>query len=70
MDMSTPRRILTARIYPLGAEPGDDLSAMTTIAERLDCVAVLSERMWQLTGNPPAGYSRTEMPIRVLRPHE
>lgn len=70
MDMSTPRRIMTARIYPLGAEPGDDLSAMTTIAERLAMVAVLSERMWQLTGTATMRYARAELPGRVLRPHE
>jgi len=61
---------MTLRIYPLGAEPGDDLSALTTIAERLAMVAVLSERMWQLTGTPTVRYARAELPGRVLRPHE
>ena len=61
------RRITTARVFRLGEEPGDDLSATTTPEERLAMVEGLSRRMWELTGRPIAGYARHEMPVRVRR---
>ena len=68
--MPIPRHLWPVRIFPLGKEPGDDLSATTTVAERLAMVAVLSERLWRLTGRPVPEYTRSTMPGRVLRPHE
>jgi len=42
--MSIPRRDRPIRIFPLGGEPSDDLSATTTAEERLGMVTVLSEQ--------------------------
>ncbi|MGI8519088.1 MAG: hypothetical protein ACR2MC_00505 [Actinomycetota bacterium] len=64
----TPRRAWPVRVYRLGDEPGDDLSAVSTPEERLAMVAELSRRMWELTGRPVPSYSRAAMPGRVLRP--
>jgi hypothetical protein len=58
----------SARVYRLGEEPGDDLSALTTPEQRLAMVTVLSRRMWELTGRPVPSYERASMPGRVLRP--
>lgn len=70
MDMSHPRHDWPIRVFPLGGEPSDDLSATTTVVERLGLVAVLSERGWRLTGKPFPTYSRSTMPGRVIRRHE
>jgi hypothetical protein len=65
--MSTsPRR--PVRVFKLGEEPGDDLSATTTAEERLLMVHELSRRMWELTGRPIPRYARNELPVRVIRP--
>ncbi|MEO6057525.1 MAG: hypothetical protein ABIQ49_11855 [Gemmatimonadales bacterium] len=57
----------TARVYRLGEEPGDDLSAHSTPEQRLAMVTVLTRRMWMLTGRPMPSYTRAAMPGRVLR---
>ncbi len=62
------RRPWPVRLYRLGDEPGDDLSAVSTPEERLAMVAELSRRMWELTGRPAPSYSRPGMPGRVFRP--
>ncbi|MDQ3137712.1 MAG: hypothetical protein M3Q93_09000 [Gemmatimonadota bacterium] len=62
------RRQWPVRIYRLGEEPPDDLSRLTTPAERVAMVWELSARMWELTGQPSPGYSRATMPGRVIRP--
>lgn len=59
---------LPVHVYRLGTEPGDDLSDSTTAEERLAMMAILSERMWRLTGWPWPSYARCDIPIRVLRP--
>lgn len=65
---STPRRSgMSIRVRRLGEEPSDDLSATTTAEDRLEMVAVLSRRMWELTGSPTPSYTREEMPVRVFR---
>lgn len=64
---SARRRVLTARVFRLGDEPGDDLSAGTTPEQRLAMVAELSRRMWELTGRPIPSYTRAEMPGQVIR---
>lgn len=61
------RRLTTARVVRLGEEPRDDLSSALTPAERIELVATLSRRMWELTGRPFPRYSRAEMPGRVVR---
>ena len=68
--MPTPptRTGMPVRVYRLGDEPGDDLSATTTVEERLAMVHELSRRMWELTGRPVPRYPRAEMPVRVIRP--
>ena len=67
--MAAPRRVregLTVRVYRLGEEPGDDLRASTTPEQRLEMVAELSRRMWELTGQPVPRYERSRMPGRVV----
>jgi len=63
----TPRR-WTIRVYRLGEEPADDLSALSTPEQRLAMVTVLTRRMWELTGLPVPSYERAAMPGRVRRP--
>ncbi len=58
---------MPVRVYRLGEEPSDDLSAITTADQRLAMVWELSARMWALTGKPLASYTRAEMPVRVIR---
>jgi len=55
------------RAFRLGEEPGDDLSASTTVAERLEMVWTLRDRMWELTGRSLPSYRRAEIPVRVIR---
>lgn len=55
------------RVYRLGEEPGDDLSAVTTPEQRLAMVWELTARMWALTGRPRTSPPRAEMPVRVIR---
>ena len=61
------RRELQARVFRLGDEPGDDLSATTTVEQRLEMVVELSRRMWELTGQPVPSYTRSTMPVVVRR---
>ena len=61
------RRVTQARVVRLGEEPGDDLSATTTVEERLAMVSELSRRMWELTGRPLPTYTRATLPARVIR---
>lgn len=55
-------------MYRLGEEPGDDLSASTTVAERIAMVWELTVRAWALARRPMPGFTRAEMPIVVRRP--
>lgn len=69
-DHSTTRRDPTLwpiRIFRLGEEPGDDLSDTTTPGQRLEMVWTLRDRMWELTGQPIPTYSRSEIPIKIIR---
>lgn len=63
-----PRGPRTVRVFRLGQEPADDLSSLTTAEQRLAMVALLTHRMWELTGRPVPSYQRASMPGRVLRP--
>ncbi len=62
------RRMMPIRLYRLGEEPGDDLTPLTSAAERLAMVALLSRRMWRLTGQPEPAYTRATIPCMVLHP--
>ncbi len=53
------------RLYRLGAEPGDDLSSTTTVAERLAMMWPLALDAWALTGRPLPDYERAETPVSV-----
>lgn len=55
-------------VYRLGAEPPDDLRAITTAEERLEILDVLTKRAWSLTGAPFPDYRRENIPARVVRP--
>jgi len=66
-DRFAASRTLQARVFRLGEEPDDDLSATTSPEERLAMVAELSRRMWELTGRPSPSYTRATMPVRVIR---
>ncbi|OGU01798.1 MAG: hypothetical protein A2085_08005 [Gemmatimonadetes bacterium GWC2_71_10] len=61
------RSALPVRVFTLGQEPPDDLSASTTVEERLSMVWELTRRMWEFTGRPLPAYSRRSMPVRVAR---
>lgn len=50
------------------APGGDDLSATTTVEQRLAMMWELALASWALTGQPLPTYSRAEMPGRVIRP--
>lgn len=55
------------RCYRLGEEPGDDLSATTTAAERLAMMWPLAVDAWASAGIPIPDYPRHLAPARVLR---
>ncbi|MEO7683079.1 MAG: hypothetical protein ABIU86_04015 [Gemmatimonadaceae bacterium] len=67
MSGSKERSSLRARIFPLGGEPSDDLSACTTVEERLQMVTALSAEAWALSGRPLPTYQRPEIPIVIVR---
>jgi hypothetical protein len=54
-------------VYPLGAEPGDDLHATTSAAERVAMVWPLTLEAWELSGRDLPRYSREQVPVS-LRP--
>ncbi|MDP9177664.1 MAG: hypothetical protein M3O61_08295 [Gemmatimonadota bacterium] len=64
MSARVDRSTLQVRIFQLGAEPAEDLSATTTPSERLAMVGRLSEDAWLLAGLPMPGYSRQQIPVR------
>jgi len=55
------------RVFRLGAEPLADLSATTTVSERLKILGELAARSWRLTGRAFPKYQRHEIPVRVIR---
>lgn len=54
--------------HRLGDEPGDDLTEVTTAAQRVAMMAELAETAWRLAGRPLPGYRRHEAPGRLFRP--
>lgn len=66
VDRSRPQEGRSSvRIYRLGEEPRDDLSATTTAEERLRILSDLSLRAWSLSGRPLPTYSRSQAPVRI-----
>jgi hypothetical protein len=61
------RRNWPVRRYTLGGEPSEDLSATTSINERLDMMWQLALDAWASTGKPLPSYERSQMPGRILR---
>lgn len=70
------RRVAARRSWPglkttLAEAPGaEDLSATTTVEERLAMMWGLTVGAWSLTGQPMPDYSRANMPGRVIRPDQ
>ena len=56
------------RRYDLGEEPGDDLSATTTGAERIEMMWPLARDAWSFAGRSIPDYPRSQTPIHVIRP--
>jgi hypothetical protein len=54
--------------FTLGDESADDISAVTTAAERIAMMWPLAETAWKLAGRPLPTYDRQNMPARVFRP--
>jgi hypothetical protein len=57
------RRSWPVRVYRLGDEPPDDLSATTTAEERLAMVDALSIEAWGLAGRTFPEYLRQDTPV-------
>ena len=51
--------------FRLGDESADDISAVTTAAERIAMMWPLAETAWKLAGRPLPTYDRRNMPARV-----
>lgn len=51
------------RVFRLGEEPGDDLSATTTPEERLAMVETLTLEAFALAGLARPSYSRAQSPM-------
>lgn len=66
-DRRADRRSWPVRVFRLGREPGDDLSASTSPEERLAMMWPLALDAWALAGLPLPEYPRKEMPGRVIR---
>ena len=54
--------------FRLGQEPSDDLSQVTTPAERIAMMWTLAESAWRVAGRPWPTYDRWNMPARLFRP--
>ncbi|PYQ49549.1 MAG: hypothetical protein DMF78_17930 [Acidobacteria bacterium] len=50
-------------VYRLRDAPGDDLSATTTVAQRLAMMWPLALEAWSLSGWPLPAYARGESPV-------
>jgi len=58
------------RRFRLGDEPPDDLSDVTTAAERIAMMWALAEEAWKVAGRSVPAYDRRSMPARLFRPGE
>jgi hypothetical protein len=55
------------RVFRLGEEPSEDLSATTTAAQRLAMMWPLTLDAWAAAGRPIPDYPRHQAPIHILR---
>ena len=55
------------RVFRLGEEPGDDLSASTTPEERIAMMWPLAAEAWAAAGRRIPAYGRDRAPARVVR---
>lgn len=53
-------------VVSLRDQPGDDLSASTTLAERIAMMRPLAETAWRFAGLPLPRYSRRRIPVRLV----
>ena len=58
------------RRFCLGEEPPDDLSDVTTAAERIAMMWPLAEEAWRVAGRELPVYDRHSIPARIFRPGE
>jgi hypothetical protein len=63
--METPREKWPIRVYRLGEEPREDLSALT-IGERIAMVWQVTVDAWEIAGRKIPDYPIEEAPIRVV----
>lgn len=56
------------RKFELGREPSDDISAESTVEERLAMMWPLAVRAWTLSGRTLPSYLRAKIPGRIIRP--
>ena len=56
--------------YLAGEEPSDDLSEVTTPAERIAMMSELAEAAWSIAGRQLPTYDRSNIPGRLFRPGE
>lgn len=68
--MTRSRSNWPIRRYQLGAEPPDDLSGVTTAAERLGMMWPMAREGWRLAGRELPVYPRSEIPMRLYAPGE
>jgi len=61
------RRSWPLRVVPLAAGAVDDLSATTTVAQRLAFVEALAREAWALARRPLPDYDRAHIPVRLVR---
>jgi hypothetical protein len=66
-DRAAARARWPVRRFPLGEEPPDDLSEVTTPAERIAMMWPLAVAAWTLARRPWPAYDRRTMPARLLR---
>lgn len=57
------RRSWPVRVYRLGAEPRDDLSATLSVEARVAMMWPLAMDAWTLAGRAIPGYARHETPV-------
>lgn len=60
------RRRWPVRLVSLKSQPADDLSASTSLAERIAMMRPLAEAAWRVAGLPLPRYSRRRIPVRLL----
>ena len=63
--MTKDRSHMTARVVPLEGDEAADGRVAGTAAQRLEILAGLSRRMWELTKRQSPTYSRATMPVRI-----